>query len=60
MPDTLIGFSAYLWVGTVTMSIFLAAAKGRNPFFWFIWSALFNVIALLALIGAPDCTKQKN
>ena len=47
-----------LYLLCVALSVAVAAAKGRDPFGWFVCGALFHVFALVVLMVLPDLRER--
>lgn len=42
------------WIACAGFAAHVAAEKNRCRVCWFIWGALFNIFALIAVAGLPD------
>ena len=52
-------FSIFLFVITGAFCSAVANEKGYNAFWWFILGFLFNLVALIAVVGMPDRKLRK-
>lgn len=40
----------FLWLTFIVLTMLAAATRNRSVFMWFIWSALFGLLALIAIL----------
>lgn len=46
------------WVSCGGFAAFIAREKNREPFGWFILGAIFGIIALISIAGAPSMERE--